>query len=229
MLSMMNVGRWPAILLREDEHLLQLASGLHSQVEAQQETFSQIKGVHIQSVIRHHNHHIYRYMFHHVSTHTSTDVCLHWSPLPLKVVASADGLGLAIKDSIMEAAKAGRIAEECREAQGERPLVDEGWDLKDPVFSRQFGRYLFPFRFEFLVAMMQCSPLVSDDSPLSTSICISLFLPQPIIYIYICFFKQSASESPKNRFIFRGFEEDCFGSKKVKVKASTTGISEYGR
>lgn len=40
MLSMMNVGRWPAILLREDEHLLQLASGLHSQVEAQQETFS---------------------------------------------------------------------------------------------------------------------------------------------------------------------------------------------
>lgn len=55
-------------------------------------------------------------MFHHVSTHTSTDVCLHWSPLPLKVVASADGLGLAIKDSIMEAAKAGRIAEECREA-----------------------------------------------------------------------------------------------------------------
>jgi len=35
--------------------------------------------------------------------------------LAYQVVASADGLGLAIKDSIMEAAKAGRIAEECFE------------------------------------------------------------------------------------------------------------------
>eukprot|EP00435_Cladocopium_sp_Y103_P026499 s624_g6.t1 len=33
----------------------------------------------------------------------------------VKVVTSADGLGLAIKDSIIDAAKAGRIAEECYE------------------------------------------------------------------------------------------------------------------
>ena len=35
-----------------------------------------------------------------------------------QVVSSADGLGLAVKDAIVDAAKAGKIAEECRDAKG---------------------------------------------------------------------------------------------------------------
>ena len=35
-----------------------------------------------------------------------------------QVVSSADGLGFALKDAIVEAAKAGKIAEECRDAKG---------------------------------------------------------------------------------------------------------------
>ena len=36
----------------------------------------------------------------------------------LQVVSSADGIGLVLKDAIVEAAKAGQIAEECRDAKG---------------------------------------------------------------------------------------------------------------
>ena len=39
-------------------------------------------------------------------------------PPLLQVVSSADGIGLVLKDAIVEAAKAGQIAEECRDAKG---------------------------------------------------------------------------------------------------------------
>ena len=53
---------------------------------------------------------------------------------PLQVVSSADGIGLVLKDAIVEAAKAGQIAEECRDAKGvcavvEREMMEDDGSL----------------------------------------------------------------------------------------------------